>query len=194
MLLTALDFETTGKCPGYPDEPWQIGIAEVSIECGDASTVSVSNVTGSLLRVSPGRPFNKFAPGRHAQLRDKISSASCFQENWVLWRTKLLNRPIIAHNASTERKMLRQLAPLHAFGPWIDTLSLSRIVWRGLPSYTLENLISVLGLAPLVSDLCPGLAPHDASYDAAACAVLFAHIIRQPGWNKLGIERLSKLS
>ena len=56
--FVALDFETTGSVPGYPDEPWQVGGIPVVNGRPDAA-----GLFESYLRVDEGRPFNPLAPG-----------------------------------------------------------------------------------------------------------------------------------
>ena len=183
----ALDFESTGSVPGLPNQPWQIGIAPIAD--GEVG----AGLFDSLLRVGP-RPFNPHAPGRHALLRTEIASAPTLHELWPQVMARLAGTCIVAHNAGTERSLLAAAAPLHAFGPWIDTLPLARAAWPGLPSYELERLTEGFGLAPGIARLCPGRAPHDALYDAVACAVLLLHLLRQPGWETLTAEELAEMS
>ncbi len=124
-VFTAIDFETTGTVPGWPVEPWQIGLCEISCEGGLTGGFS------SLLGVSAERPFNRFAPGRHALIRDELALSPTLPEIWDELAPRLVGIPLVAHNVGTERTMLRKAAPLHALGPWIDTLTLSRIVAPG---------------------------------------------------------------
>ena len=196
--LTAIDFETTGSVPGWPNEPWQIGLYEFTLPASpDGQTPSPSGQTAfgqrglgrgapaargaseapprlftSLLRVAPDRPFNRYAPGRHALLRHEIAAAPSLPELWEELAPRLRGRPLVAHNAGTERTILRAAAPLDRLGPWIDTLSLARTILPGRTSYALEDLAPSLGLAPTIDTLVPSLAPHDALYDAVACGEL----------------------
>ncbi|MGI5869493.1 MAG: exonuclease domain-containing protein [Kiritimatiellia bacterium] len=187
LRAVALDFESTGSVPGLSNEPWQIGIAPiVDGEIG-------GGFFESLLRVGP-RPFNPHAPGRHALLRAEIAAAPTLHDLWPQVMAQLAGTFIVAHNAGTERSLLAAVAPLHVFGPWIDTLTLARAAWPGLPSYELERLTECFGLVPGIVGLCPGRAPHDALYDAVACAALLLHILRQPGWETVTAEELAEMS
>lgn len=171
----AIDFETTGSLPGFQNEPWQIGIA--TIENGEICT----ELFDSLIQVGD-RPFNKYAPGRHAQLRAQIAVAPTFEQLWPAVSKQLAGRVLVAHNTGTERSLLAAASPLHVFGPWIDTLTLSRFAWPGLPSHALEDVTASLGLTHAVSVRCPGRGPHDACYDAVASAVVLLHLLEQPQW------------
>ncbi len=185
-VFTAIDFETTGTVPGWPVEPWQIGLCEVSCAEGVAGGFS------SLLGVPLERPFNRFAPGRHAVFRDELARSPTLPEIWDDLAPRLVGRPLVAHNVGTERTMLRKAAPLHALGPWIDTLKLSRIVAPGLASYALGDVIAHFGLADAVDSVCPGLAAHDAYYDAVACGLLLIHFLSLPGWKDATIGQLAQ--
>ena len=189
MAATAIDFETTGSVPGYKNQPWQIGLAPL----GDDGAPAPARLYETLVNVGP-RPFNKHAPGRHAQLRAELAGAPTMSQLLPSLLPLLSGRFLIAHNAGTERAQLAAAAPLHKFGPWIDTLALSRAAWQGLDSYALEDLCARFKLDAALSRLCPSRAPHDALYDACASALLLRHIRRQPGWERLSAADLSELS
>lgn len=186
FVATSIDFETTGSVPGFRTEPWQIGLFAVGPEA-----FSREGIRGSWLRIDARRPFNRHAPGRHAQLRDVLADSPALADLLPKLAPLLVGRPLIAHNAGTERSMLADAFPMHRFGPWIDTLKLARHAWPGMASYALEDLVPALGLDAAVSGLCPaGWGPHDARYDAVAAAVLLRHLLAQPGWSGLGLDDL----
>jgi DNA polymerase-3 subunit epsilon len=180
--LTVLDFETTGSVPGFDTEPWQV--AAVVLKNG---YVDPAQTFQSLVRVDINRPFNAYAPGKHHKLREEIAAAPEVFEVWKQLEGWVSGRPLVAHNVATEKKFLQQMAPMHRFGPWIDTLALARQAWPAAPSHTLEDLIAGLQLEARVRELCPRGEAHDALYDAVACAVLLEHLIAQPGWEKLPV-------
>lgn len=182
--LVVLDFETTGVYQGFPSEPWQIGM----VAFGNGS-VRWEKRFASWLRVGD-RPFNPHAPGRHAQVRDQLLAAPPLPILWPQLRAWLTGRALAAHNVATERTVLGQAFPMHAFGPWIDTLTLTRIAMPGRTSHRLEDLVTDLGLQPEIDEACPGLAPHDALYDAVAAARLLEYLLALPGWANLTIADL----
>lgn len=187
FAFTAIDFETTGSVPGFPNEPWQVGLVCVPPD-GTAPPSSFE----SLLRVSPDRPFNRWAPGRHARIRAELAGAPALADLWPELAPRLAG-PVAAHNVGTERSLLQASAPLHVPGPWIDTLALARRAWPAAPSHALEDLVPALGLLPRLRALLPGRGPHDALYDAAACALLLLHLLEQPGWGSLRPAELSAI-
>jgi len=178
----AIDFETTGSVQGYPVEPWQVGVARV----GEDGRITLWE---SLLRVGP-RPFHPQAPGRHEALRAEIAAAPTLTDCLDALREHCAGLPLVGHNVATEKKCLRDAVPMESFGPWIDTLTLTRAVLPALPSYSLENVTRSLGLVDQVAALVAGRAPHDALYDAAASAVLLRHFLGQAGWEDIGLEPL----
>ena len=186
--LVALDFETTGTAEGFLNTPWQVGLVVVS-----QGRVVMEQSFQSLLRVPEEQPFNPYAPGRWAQLRHELAKAPAITELWPRLQPLLLGHPLVAHHAPTERTLLRQLFPFQEFGPWIDTLAIARLAFPGLSDYKLENLVPALGLASRLQQRCPGLAPHDAFYDAVACASLLEAVLAAPGWNKARVEELAAL-
>ena len=186
IQAVAVDFETTGSVPGYPNEPWQIGLAPIR-----AGAIG-NDLFDSLLNIGD-RPFNKFAPGRHAQLRGRLAVAPTLHDLWSDVASRLAGAVLVAHNIGTERSILSAAAPLHVFGPWIDTLVLARAAWPNLETYALEDLTIRFGLGEAVSRLCPRRAPHDALYDAVACAFLLVHLLRQPGWDDLSAVELAQM-
>ncbi len=181
---TVIDFETTGMVEGFPNVPWQVGMVYFA-----GGTMQADHVFQSLLNVGR-RPFNPYAPGRHAQLRNEILSAPTLHDLWPTLDGWLSGRLIVAHNAATEKKCLGEAFPMHTFGPWVDTLSLARIAYPALSSHQLGDLVDALGLRGRLTTVCQGLAPHDAFYDACASALLLEHLLHLPGWDDLRVEDL----
>ena len=186
--FTVLDFETTGSVRGWPVEPWQIGLV------GIAGGRLLADGYDSLLRIDPGRPFNPHAPGRHARLRTALATAPSLADLWpFLAENWLLGRVLVAHNVGTERSVLRRAAPLHRPGPWIDTLRLVRRYYPRLASAALDDAVAALGLHGALQAACPGRAPHDALYDATACALLLTHFLSLPGWEQVTVQALADM-
>ena len=188
--ITALDFETTGSVPGWPVEPWQLGLVRLR-----GGRVIAESRVSLLLRIDAGRPFNPHAPGRHAHLRDALACAPALAEHWRgLVETWLGGRPLAAHNVGTERTVLRRAAPLHPMGPWIDTLALTRLAYPGLPDHGLEAVIGTLGLEGRLRAVSPQGEAHDAGYDACSCAVLLEHLLALPRWERVTLGALTVTS
>ncbi len=184
---TVLDFETTGVVQGYISEPWQIGA--VTFKKG---RILKHHKLNKLLKVGD-RPFNLYAPGRHQELRPRLKRAKQLSEYWEKLQPLLLNRPLVAHNIGTEKKVLRNAFPIHQFGPWIDTLKLSRLAYPTLPSHKLEALVYYLDLQDRINDFCPELVAHDAYYDAVASAALLEKLLATKAWKQVTTQDLINL-
>ncbi len=182
--FTAIDFETTGVVQDYRNEPWQIGMVELK-----NGSIKVRRKYNKLIKVGD-RPFNNYAPGRHQELRRKIIRAKTLPEQWEKIAPMLEGRTLIAHNTGTERRMLAQGFAMHKFGPWIDTLTLTRIAYPNLPDHKLENLIDYLNIRTRVETICPGLEPHDAYFDAVASAAILEKLLAIPSWKNVTTEAL----
>ena len=182
--LCVLDFESTGVVAGYPNEPWQIGL--IFLQDG---VVHAASSWEQYMRIDATRPFNPHAPGRHAQLRDVLADAPKRELLLPQLREYLKADARVAHNCSTEQKMLRMIAPLHTFDPWIDTLELAREAWPGLASYALESLVESLQLKERIEMLVTDRKAHDALYDAVASAVLLERLSND-GWGNISLQNL----
>lgn len=183
--FTIIDFETTGQMEDYPNAPWQVGMVYFA-----NGRLQPRHSYTSLLNCGD-RPFNPYAPGRHAQIRGQILSAPTIQDLWPVLRQWLVDRLLVAHNAATEKKCLGEQFPMHRFGPWVDTLSLARTAYPDAPSHRLGELLSALKLRQQADAMCPGLEAHDALYDACATGILLEHLLHLPGWDSLTIEDLA---
>ena len=111
-----------------------------------------------------------------ADLRDAPPMAAL----WPEFKARLGGAVVVAHGAGTEKRFLRAF-PLHGFGPWLDTLAVSRAVLPDLPGHSLGEVTAALGGEDEVRALCPALDWHDALFDAVACLVILRRIIGQGG-------------
>lgn len=184
ITITVVDFESTGAVPGLPDEPWQIGL--VRLEQG---RLVADSVFTSLLRVG-ARPFSRHAPGRHEEVRAELTDAPSLASLWPKLRPRLHGHVLAAHQVSTEKRFLRQAFSLHSLGPWVDTLKLARLAYPNLASHTLEDLLPALDLTARAQAVAPGRGPHDALYDAVACAVLLEALLANLRWSDVSVEAL----
>lgn len=186
--IVAIDFETTGQVPGQTDMPWQLGAAVLH-----NGTFRPETTLSIFLRVPADHHFNPYTPGRWASIRDTLSQCPTLQDKWRELAPWLTGHWLAAHNAPTERKILRQSFPLHSFGPWLDTLRLARAAYPSLESHALGDVLDALGLSARVNAACPTLAPHDALYDAVGCACLLQHILSLDGWRELTPDELKSV-
>jgi len=188
--FVCFDFETTGWSTENPSLPWQIGIARFS-------GPNFENVTlfDSLLHVPEEQVFNPYAPGRWAKLRTELSQAPALLDFWPRIHAFIsTSDAAVAHHTATERGILNDFFPCGSHScPWLDTVTIARVAYPGLPDYKLENLLPNLYLTPILQQLCPGRQAHDALYDAVACGVLLRHILSFAPWNTADAATLSAL-
>jgi len=172
-LFAALDFESAGDAPGLTDAPVQAGIAEM----GGAEIVATSFYR---TYINPQRPVTWAAQRVHGITTEQLTSAQDMTALWPEFRARLAGRVVVAHGAGTEKRFLRAF-PMHGFGPWLDTLTLARRVWPGLPEYSLEALTAAHGFRSELDALCPGLTFHDALYDAVGSLLVLRALINGAG-------------
>lgn len=183
--FSVIDFESTGSVEGFAVEPWQIGMVKVV----DAKVSDEQ--WESLLRVGD-RPFNPKAPGSHHKLKKALSEAPTLLECWDDWQGWCFGPVLVAHNIATEQKFIREAAPMHKAGPWVDTLKLARVVYPCLPSHKLEDITASLGLNEKLQERFPEREAHDALYDALASALLLEHFLALDGWDNVTVDMLVK--
>jgi DNA polymerase-3 subunit epsilon len=78
---------------------------------------------------------------------------------WPEFKSRLSGAVVVAHGAGTEKRFLRA-CPLHGFGPWLDTLALSRAALPGLDYQLIGGFDDEPGLLDAFAalrNLCTGL-------------------------------------
>ncbi len=101
-----------------------------------------------------------------------------------------------AHNRFAENTFLKNVWPVppvvpdwrsgcgkaQEWGPWIDTLSIYKALYPGLPSYSLGELVQQFGILDRLQELAETYCPekrskaHCALYDALASALLLIQL------------------
>lgn len=163
----ALDFESAGAAPGRTDEPVQVGIA--GWRGGEMTDFFRSYVHSSVL-------ITRSARAVHGIGDDDIRDAPSMTALWPEFKSRLAGAVVVAHGAGTEKRFLRAF-PLHGFGPWLDTLVLSRAALPDLPAHALGDVAAALGLEDGIRARCEGLDWHDALFDAVACLAILQNVI-----------------
>jgi len=179
--FAAIDFESAGAARGKTDVPVQIGLATWSFDNGHADHYV------SYLRSD--RPITWAAQKVHGISTETLADAPPLITLWPQVKERLSGRIVVAHGYGTEKRYLRAF-PSHGFGPWVDTLLLSRAAWPSLPSHALGDLCEHFELTHQISQLVPEKTWHDALYDATASLVLLEHLVRAFNLTELGIEVL----
>ena len=167
--FAALDFEAAGAVPGKPDVPIQIGIAT-----GQLGTPP--QLYDSYLSID--RPVTTAAQRVHGITDEQLLGSPTLPQLFPTLQEQLGNRPLVAHAHGTEKRFLASL-PGHPFGPWIDTLKLTRKVYPQAESHKLGSLCDDLNLTPSLRALIPERDWHDALFDAAASLLILFHLIEE---------------
>ncbi|MEN8737413.1 MAG: exonuclease domain-containing protein [Akkermansiaceae bacterium] len=162
-----MDFESAGTAKGRTDAPVQVGTSAWSL------SEDYHNPFVSFLNCDQDITWS--AQKVHGITRDDLADAPTLLSLWPLLKKQLTRGPVVAHGHGTEKRFLRAF-PGHRFGPWIDTLQLSRAAWPDHPSHSLGDLCESLGLDDFTS-IALNHRWHDALYDALASLALLKHLV-----------------
>jgi DNA polymerase-3 subunit epsilon len=164
----AIDFESAGAARGMTDQPVQVGLASWSADDGHGGAFVSYLFTDQPVQWS-ARKVHGIGP-------EQLAEAPTLLSLWPELKSRLAGAVVVAHGKGTEKRFLRTF-PGHGFGPWIDTLLLSRAVWPDLGDHSLGTLCDAHGLTERVKALVPGRGWHDALFDAAASLALLEHLV-----------------
>jgi len=173
ISFAAIDFESAGEKPNEVGLPVQIGIARM-----EGLTPLADSFFRSYLRSE--RP-GAWAPSRIHGITDAdLREAPDLLSLWPQIKGLMGGRHVVAHGSGTEKRFLRAF-PMHGFGPWVDTLTLSRKILPGRKSYALSDLAAELALEEEARLLIPGFRWHEALSDALASLLLLRKLIELAG-------------
>lgn len=165
--FAAIDFESAGIRKGGTEVAVQIGIGLMrGGRLGESFTSFLAT----------DQPITWSAQKVHGICLEDLKGAPELPTLWPRLKGLLENRWVVAHGAATEKRFLRAF-PFHGFGPWLDTLKLSRATWPNLDSYALGDLIVTLELEEELRTAHANFRWHDALSDALASLVLLRRII-----------------
>lgn len=180
--FVAIDFESAGVARGATDEPVQVAWAGMR-----GTEVRTESFFETYLHTDA--PITWAAHKVHGITRDDLRGAPTLGALWPDIRNALSGRVAVAHGAGTERRFLRAF-PLHGFGPWLDTVVLSRRCLPALADHSLGALCDSLGLTPDVRALVPHARWHHALFDAVASLLVLRRIILELGKEQGSLEEL----
>jgi DNA polymerase-3 subunit epsilon len=173
VSFAALDFESAGERANEAGVPVQIGIA------GMKGLLPASDTFyRSYLKTQ--RPVTWSAQQIHGITNEDLRDAPELLSLWPELKHRLGGRWIVAHGAGTEKRFLRAF-PLHGFGPWVDTLTLSRKILPGRRSYALSDLAAEFSLETEARLLLSDFRWHEALSDALASLLLLKKLIELSG-------------
>lgn len=167
-IFTAIDFESAGTATGKTDAPVQVGTTSWSLDQGITDTWTSYIHTDQEITWS--------AQKVHGITSEDLKDAPKLMLLWPQLKRRLSSAAVVAHGHGTEKRFLNAF-PGHGFGPWIDTLQLSRAAWPQMEDHSLGSICQAHQLHHAVSEVVPDRTWHDALYDAAASIILLEHII-----------------
>lgn len=182
LPIAAIDFESAGAAPGETDQPVQVGIVRAATLFGEEECF-VSYIACT-------HPVRWNAARIHGITTAQLKDAPPFADLWTELRRLLSGCVLLGHNPATERRFL-SLFPGHGFGPWLDTLALSRHALPTLADHSLSAVCNALGATPEVQRLIPGRHWHDALFDAAGSLCLFRELVRRLDMGNAPLRGLS---
>lgn len=183
---TAIDFESAGTTSGSTDTPVQVGTATwiPNFSENAKSTNSERCLADTWMSyIHTDKKITWAAEQVHGITKDQLKDAPKLMLLWPKLKSRLANKVVVAHGHGTEKRFLGAF-PAHGFGPWIDTLHLSRAAYPKLSSYSLGDLCNELNLTIEIDELASTASSnhkiswHDALYDSIASIVVLRHIIR----------------
>jgi DNA polymerase-3 subunit epsilon len=184
--FAALDFESAGERANEAGVPVQIGIAGMHGQSFAAKHLVSESASFYRSYLRAERPVTWAARQIHGISAKDLQDAPDLLSLWPEIKNRLGDRWIVAHGIGTEKRFLRAF-PLHGFGPWVDTLTLSRKILPGRASYALSDLGREFSLEEEARLLLPDFRWHEALSDALASLLLLRKFIDLAGiWNHPG--------
>lgn len=179
-IFTAIDFESAGTSSGSTDTPVQVGTATWSTIETNTDPNFLSDTWMSYIHTD--KKITWAAQQVHGITKAQLKDAPKLMLMWPEFKKRLKDKIIVAHGHGTEKRFLRAF-PSHGFGPWVDTLHLTRAAYPSLDDYSLGSISSALNLVDEINALSDTASPertitwHDALYDSIASIAILRHII-----------------
>jgi DNA polymerase III epsilon subunit-like protein len=137
--------------------------------------------------VRPSVSISPMATSIHGIRNDDVSGAVAFAEVAHDIQSVLRDSIFVAHNAWVDHGLLVRQLPTWQPAAVLDTLKLSRALFRGAASYGLTNLLEHLGL-PL-PQTSPTSRPHRAGFDVMAVLEVLKHVARHDSGGEMSLEK-----
>ena len=147
---------------------------------------------------------------QHGISEDAVEQEALFDTHWTYFADLREKGPFCAHSAAVEDGLLRSVWPcprnspdfsregvsVAAWGPWLDTLQLYRVVYPQVSSYKLADLIAEFKLQAALDELAVLYCPekrrqfHCALYDAFASSLLLKRLYAEPDLEPISLHWL----
>ena len=180
-VFVALDFETTGLYPAV-DRVIEAGLVKFTLK-GVQETYETY--------VNPQQPLPAEASRISGITDEDLSGAPSMDMVFPRLKEMMENCVILAHNLNFDYGFLSaeaaRLGETVSLKWGIDTVALAKTVYKGFPSYSLQNLASSLGLETFRA--------HRALDDARLCGELFLSCLSKiENSSEMLVEELFRLS
>ncbi len=165
MSIVAIDFETATSAR---DSACEIGLSLIEDQ-------KIIDSRSWLIRPPCWPKFDPFNIKIHGISAKMVAQEPTFQELWEQLEPWFKDRTIVAHNASFDIGVLRDMLKYYHIhipdNPYLCTYRLARKVWPELGKYGLKTMIQHLSL-----DVGRH---HRAEYDSIACAGVLLHAMNK---------------
>lgn len=174
MRVVVVDLEGTGSVGGETEAIVQIAFVPLT------HTLKPQAGAAFATYVNPGRPITP-RPWLPHQITDAtVAGAPALADITSRIRELVDGAVLIGHGVRSDWRLLSASIPGLAPVGFADTLVLAeRLTGKG--GNTLTERVVAAGLGPAVDASTPGAAPHDARWDAFACALLLGHYANELG-------------
>ncbi len=167
-VFTAIDFESAGTSTGKTDAPIQVATCQWSLGKG------VHNLWMSYIYTDEKITWS--AQKVHGIKKEQLKDAPKLAALWPQLNLYLSDAITVAHGHGTEKRFLRAF-PYHGFGPWLDTIQLTKKAYPNLTSYSLGKICEDLDLTNKVNALVSDKSWHDALFDSVASLIILEHVV-----------------
>ncbi|MFI9503812.1 exonuclease domain-containing protein [Nocardia sp. NPDC052566] len=173
--VVVVDVEGNGQTP--PE------IIEIAILTISGEAASIDDMRSWLIK--PQQPITSIVTRKvHGITNSDVETCPAWSEIAQDINAALAGRTLVAHNAGVEQRVLASHLPYWSPPMVLDTLRLTKVVWPGLPSYSLDKLIAH---AQLDTSTVTDQGYHRAGYDAWAAWQLLCRLVEDSGLDWTGL-------
>ncbi|MGB1130715.1 MAG: exonuclease domain-containing protein [Haloferula sp.] len=181
--FAGIDFESAGASRGRTDVAVQIGLACWSTTDGHQDPF--------VSYLASDAPITWSARKVHGICDEDLVDAPRLLELWPTVKRYLRGSVVVAHGKGTEKRFLRAF-PGHGFGPWVDTLLISRAAWPDWDDHSLSAICERRQLTSRIETLVSDRKWHDALFDTVASLAVLEDIIGEFQLTDSSIEHLTQ--
>lgn len=171
--FTVFDLETTGMHP----------VRDRIVEIAAARIERDGNITRFQSLIHPRCPIPPQACAVHRITDEMVSSAPAFHEISFQFMDMAKESTLVAHNARFDLSFLQESLARCGQQLWLgktmDLLRLMRQTYKGLPSYSLQNLRRSFQLSDPFENMAAHRAAADVEWELQLLEIAFKAMIKQ---------------